>query len=116
LLIVLSDHKETIEWSLADIKGISPDVVMHRIRFEENAKNSREPQWRLNPPMKNVVRTEVLKLSDGGIIYLISDSAWVSPIHVVPKKYGSIVVQNQKNELMPTMFKHDGVFALIAVN
>ena len=39
---------------------------------------------------------------DKGIIYPISDSAWVSPVHVVPKKSGITVVQNQENELVPT--------------
>ena len=50
-------------------------MVMHRIHLEENAKNSREPQWRLNPAMKDVVRTVLLKLLDKGIIYPIYDSA-----------------------------------------
>ena len=77
LLIVLSEQKEAIGWSLADIKGISPGVEMHRIHFEENAKNFREPQRRLNPAIKDVVRTEVLKLLDVCIIYPISDSALV---------------------------------------
>jgi len=75
LLIVLSEYKKAIRWSLADIKGISPNVVMHQIHFEENAKNSREPQRRLNPAMKDVVRTEVLNLLDASIIYPIFDSA-----------------------------------------
>jgi len=51
---------------------------MHRTHFEENAKNSHEPQRRLNRAMKDVVRTEVLKLLDACIIYQISDSARVS--------------------------------------
>ncbi|XP_019179609.1 PREDICTED: uncharacterized protein LOC109174831 [Ipomoea nil] len=62
----------------------------------------RQPQRRLNPNMKEVVRAEVLKLLDSGIIYPISDSKWVSPIHVVPKKSGITVVTNEKNELIPT--------------
>ena len=74
LLSILSEHKKAIKWSLADIKGISPDVVMHRIYFEEKAKNSRVPQRRLNPAMKDIVKAEVLKLLDAGIIYSISDS------------------------------------------
>ncbi|XP_019177862.1 PREDICTED: uncharacterized protein LOC109173058 [Ipomoea nil] len=62
----------------------------------------RQPQRRLNPNMKEVVRAEVLKLLDSGIIYPISDSKWVSPVHVVPKKSGITVVTNDKNELIPT--------------
>uniref|UniRef100_A0A2N9IGG3 Reverse transcriptase domain-containing protein n=1 Tax=Fagus sylvatica TaxID=28930 RepID=A0A2N9IGG3_FAGSY len=91
-----------ITWTIADIKGISPLICTHRIYLEDNVKPSREMQRRLNPNMKEVVRAEVLKLLDVGIIYLISDSKWVSPTQVVPKKSGVIVVKNQNNELIPT--------------
>ena len=102
LIKILDEHKEAIGWSIADIKGISPSVVQHRIHLEENAKTSREPQRRLNPAMKEVIRSEVLKLLDAGVLYPISDSAWVSPVQVVPKKSGITVVQNEGNELVPT--------------
>ena len=52
--------------------------------------------------MQEVVRTEVIKLLDAGIIYPISNSKWVSPIHVVPKRAGLTVVKNKDNELVPT--------------
>jgi hypothetical protein len=99
---VLKEHKEAIGWSIEDIKGISPAVVMHKIHLEENAKTSQEPQRRLNSAMQEVVRAEVTKLLDAGIIYPISDSKWVSPIHVVPKKAGITVIKNKDNELVPT--------------
>jgi hypothetical protein len=102
LLNVLREHKEAIGWSIEDIKGISPTVVLHKIRLEENARTSREPQRRLNPAMQEVVRAEVIKLLDAGIIYTISDSKWVSSIHVVPKKAGITVIKNKDNELVPT--------------
>ncbi|CAL2259911.1 unnamed protein product [Prunus armeniaca] len=51
--------------------------------------------------MKEVIKKEVLKLLDVGIIYPISDSKWVSPIQVVPKKSGITVVKNEDNELVP---------------
>ena len=60
LLYVLREHKEASDWTIEDIKGISPSVVMHKIHLEENAKPSREPQRRLNPAMQEVVRTEVI--------------------------------------------------------
>ena len=85
LLEVLREHKVAISWTIEDIKGISPSVVMHKIHLEENAKPWREPQKRLNPAMQEVVRAKVIKLLDTGIIYLISNSKWVSPIHDVPK-------------------------------
>ncbi|XP_058185723.1 uncharacterized protein LOC131302946 [Rhododendron vialii] len=102
LLKVLKKHKGAIGWSVADLKGIDPSVCMHRIHCEENAKPSREMQRRLNPNMKEVVMKEVVKLMDAGIIYPISDSKWVSPTQVVPKKSGITVVENDKGELVPT--------------
>ena len=50
--------------------------------------------------MKEVVKKEVLKLLDAGIIYPISDSKWVSPTQVVPKKSGITVVENKRAELV----------------
>ena len=102
LINVLKEHKDAIGWTIADIKGIDPLICTHRIHLEENAKPSRQPQRRLNPNMTEVVRAEVLKLLDVGIIYPISDSQWVSPTQVVPKKSGVTIVANADNELVPT--------------
>ena len=52
--------------------------------------------------MVEVVQKEILKWLDTRVIYLIVDSEWVSPIHVVPEKGGIIVVQNKEDELIPT--------------
>jgi len=68
LLDMLSEHKEALGWIIADIKEISPSVIMHQIHLEENAKISREPQRRLNPVLKEVVRTEVTKLLNMDIV------------------------------------------------
>ena len=75
---------------------------MHKILLEENVLTSIEHQRRLNPIMKEVVRKEVLKWLNAGFIYTISDSPWVSPVHVVPKKGGFTVIRNEKSELIPT--------------
>jgi hypothetical protein len=101
-LNVLKEHKEATGWSIEDIKGISPAVVMRKIHLEENAKTSWNPQRHLNLAMQKVVRAEVIKLLDAKIIYPIFDSKWVSPIHVVPKKAGITVIKNKDNELVPT--------------
>ncbi|XP_062102088.1 uncharacterized protein LOC133810985 [Humulus lupulus] len=101
-LRVLRAHKTTIGWTLADIRGISPSTVMQRILMEDKAKPTIDAQRRLNPTMKEVVRKEILKWLDVGVIYPISDSAWVSPMQVVPKKGGMTVVKNESNELIPT--------------
>ncbi|KAM2983112.1 hypothetical protein FF2_009082 [Malus domestica] len=102
LIRVLQEHKIAIGWTLADIRGISSTTCMHRILLEERTKPSREAQRRLNPPMMEVVKKEIIKVLDCGVIYPISDSHWVSPVQVVPKKSGVTVVKNDENELIPT--------------
>ncbi|XP_015970152.1 uncharacterized protein LOC107493595 [Arachis duranensis] len=102
LLQVLRRHKDAIGWTLADLMGISSAICMHKILIEEGARPSIHPQRRLNPSMKEVVQKEVMKLWQGGVIYPISDSQWVSPVQVVPKKGGITVVPNERNELIPT--------------
>ncbi|CAA0831960.1 Uncharacterized mitochondrial protein AtMg00860, partial [Striga hermonthica] len=102
LIDVLRNYKRAIGWTIADLRGISPSVCMHRILLEEDAKPSREAQRRLNPPMMEVVKNEIIKLLDVGVIYPISDSRWVSPTQVVPKKSGVTVVGTHEGELVPT--------------
>ena len=102
LLEIMRKYKEAIAWSIEDLKGISPSICMNKILLNDNAKTSIEHQRRLNPVMKEVVRKEVLKWLNAGFIYAISDSSWVSLVHVVPKKGGFTVIRNEKNELIPT--------------
>ena len=102
LLEILRKYKEAIAWSIEDVKGISPSICMHKILLNDNAKTSIEHQRRLNHVMKEVVRKEVLKWLNAGFIYAISDSSWMSPVHMVPKKGGFTVIRNEKNELIRT--------------
>jgi len=75
---------------------------MHQILLKDNSRPVRQPQKRLNPTIVDVVKKEVMKLLVAGIIYPISDSTWVSPIQVVPKKPSITVVRNRDNELIST--------------
>ena len=68
--------------------------------MEPDAKLVVDHQHQLNPKMKEVVRTEILKLLEARIIYPIADSRWVSHVHCVPKKGGVTIVPNDKNELI----------------
>jgi len=115
LVDVLSRHKTTIGWTIADIKGISPSTCTHRILLEGEEKPCRQPQRRLNPPMMEVVKNEVLKLMQADMIYPISDSKWVSPTQVVPKKGGIQVVKNEKETwLPPDLWQATGSALIIA--
>ena len=102
LVQILKKHKAAIGWHIYDLKGISPSYCMHKINMEADFKPIRQPQRRLNPIMKEEVCKEVLKLLEVGLIYPISDSEWVSPIQVVPKKGGMMVIKNDKDELIST--------------
>ena len=74
---------KSIGCQISDIKGISPSIVMHRIHMEEGSKYVIERKRYLNPNMKEVIKKEIVKLLDAGIIYPISDSEWVSPVQCV---------------------------------
>ncbi|KAI3773993.1 hypothetical protein L1987_48534 [Smallanthus sonchifolius] len=102
LLEVLKHHKQAIAWRIMDIKGINPSFCTHKILMEDDYKPAVQHQRRLNPNMQEVVKKEVIKLLDAGLIYPISDSPWVSPVQVVPKKGGMNVITNEMNELIPT--------------
>ncbi|WZZ88058.1 hypothetical protein YC2023_116637 [Brassica napus] len=102
LLCELRKHRKAIGYSLEDIPGISPDLCIHRIHLEDESMTSIEHQRRLNPNLKDVVKKEIMKLQEAGVIYAISDSKWVSLVHVVPKKEGITVVASEKNKLIPT--------------
>ncbi|GJS37483.1 reverse transcriptase domain-containing protein [Tanacetum coccineum] len=74
----------------------------HKILLEDDYEPSVQHQRRVNPKIHDVIKKEVEKLLDAGLIYPISDSPWVSPVHCVPKKGGMTVVKNEENELVPT--------------
>nr|GEY65241.1 reverse transcriptase domain-containing protein [Tanacetum cinerariifolium] len=102
LIKVLKSHKQAIAWKLSDIKGINPKFYTHKILIEDDFEPAVQHQRRVNPKIHEVIKKEVHKLLDAKLIYPISDSPWVSPVHCVPKKGGFTVVENEENELIPT--------------
>nr|GEZ57125.1 DNA-directed DNA polymerase [Tanacetum cinerariifolium] len=102
LIKVLKSHKRAIAWKLSDIQGINPKFCTHKILIKEDYKPAVQHQRRVNPKIHDVIKKEVEKLLDAGLIYPIFDSLWVSLVHCVPKKGGFIVVENEENELILT--------------
>nr|GEU90449.1 reverse transcriptase domain-containing protein [Tanacetum cinerariifolium] len=102
LITVLKSHKRAIAWNLSYIKGINPKFCTHKILMEDDFEPAVQHQRRVNPKIHDVIKQEVIKFLEAGLIYPISDSPWVSPVHCVPKKGGFIVVENEDNELIPT--------------
>jgi len=74
LLHVLKKHKKAIGWTFADIPDNSPSTCMHMILLEGGAKPLRQPQRQLNLVISDVIKKEVTKLLQAGIIYRISDN------------------------------------------
>ncbi|GJV79579.1 reverse transcriptase domain-containing protein [Tanacetum coccineum] len=84
-----------------DLKDEDKTALL-KILMEDNVKPTVQHQIRVNPNIHEVIKKEVIKLLDARLIYPISDSPWVSPVHCVPKKGGIIVIKNDDNELIPT--------------
>ncbi|GJX02113.1 hypothetical protein Tco_0186026 [Tanacetum coccineum] len=102
LIKVLKSHKRAIAWKLSDIKGVDLEFCTHKILMEEDYEPTVQSQRRVNPKIHDVIKKEVEKLLDARLIYPISDSPWVSPVHCVPKMGGITVVKNDDNDLIPT--------------
>nr|GEW00008.1 reverse transcriptase domain-containing protein [Tanacetum cinerariifolium] len=78
LLKVLKSHKRDIAWKITDIKGIDPHFCTHKILMEEDYKPAIQSQRRVKPKIHEVIKKEVIKLLDAGMIYPISDSPWIA--------------------------------------
>ncbi|GJV61713.1 hypothetical protein Tco_1467813 [Tanacetum coccineum] len=76
LIEVPKSHKRAIAWKLFDIKGIDPEFCTQKILMEEDYEPTVQHQKRVNPKIHDVIKKEVEKLLDAGLIYLISNSPW----------------------------------------
>nr|GEV71094.1 DNA-directed DNA polymerase [Tanacetum cinerariifolium] len=103
LIKVLKSHKQAIAWKLSDIKGINLEFCTHKILMKDDFEPAVQHQRRVNPKIYDVIKKEVLKLLDAGLIYPISDIPWVNHVHYVPKKGGFTVVENEENEIILTL-------------
>nr|GEV45161.1 reverse transcriptase domain-containing protein [Tanacetum cinerariifolium] len=94
---------ENNKWpKLTNIKGIDPEFCSYKILLEDDYSPKVQSQRRVNPKIHDIIKKEVEKLLDAGMIYPISDSPWVSPVHCVPKKGGMTIITNDENKLVPT--------------
>eukprot|EP00253_Pinus_taeda_P013839 PITA_13839 len=85
---ILQKHSTAFAWEYTDMKGIDPNTCIHHIYIEENSRPIRQPQRRMNPNLREIVKEELQKLLNVNFIYPISDSRWVSHLVIVPKKNG----------------------------
>ncbi|GJY89270.1 reverse transcriptase domain-containing protein [Tanacetum coccineum] len=99
--VELKDLPPHLEYAFLEGDDKLPVIIAKDLKNEEKAALI-EHQRRVNPKIHDVIKKEVEKLLDAGLIYPISDSPWVSPVHCVPKKGGMTVVKNDENDLIPT--------------
>lgn len=83
---MLFDHKSAFAWNYNDMKGLDSNLCTHRIFINNEYNPIRQPQRRVNPTLREIVKDELQKLLHASFIYPISDSQWVSPLVIVPKK------------------------------
>nr|GEZ47174.1 reverse transcriptase domain-containing protein [Tanacetum cinerariifolium] len=111
--VELKDLPRYLEYAYVESDNKLPVIIAKELRdeeksalikilMEEDYKLAVQHQRRVNPKIHDVSKKEVEKLLDAGLIYPISDSPWVSPVHCVPQKGGFTVVENEENELIPT--------------
>nr|GEV40811.1 myosin-binding protein 7 [Tanacetum cinerariifolium] len=101
----LKSHKRAIAWKIFDIKGIDPRFCTHKILMEDDYKPAVQSQRRVNPKIHDVIKKEVIKLLNVGMIYPISDSPWVSPIHCVLKKGVDLNMESEITSPSTSMVK-----------
>nr|GEU51014.1 hypothetical protein [Tanacetum cinerariifolium] len=106
--VELKDLPPHLEYAFLEGDNKLPVIIAKELGDEEKSalikdyKPAVQHQRRVNPQIHDVIKKEVEKLLDAGLIYPISDSPGVSPVHCVPKKGGFTVVENEENELIPT--------------
>nr|GFC21242.1 reverse transcriptase domain-containing protein [Tanacetum cinerariifolium] len=97
----LKELPSHLEYAFLEDSNKLPRFYTHKILMEDDYKPSFQIQRRVNPKIHDVIKKEVIKLLDVGMMYPISDNPWVRPIYYVPKKGGMTVVANENNELIP---------------
>lgn len=90
-----------IGWTISDILGISFGICTHKIQFELECIPIIEHQCRLNLLIQEVLKKEIIKWLDTGVVYPITNIKWVNPVQCMPKKGGITMVLNDKNVLVP---------------
>jgi hypothetical protein len=106
LIQVLSKYQQSFAWEYYNMKGIDLQLCTHHIYIERDTQPIRQLQRRLNPHLRDIVKEELQKLLDIDFIYPISDSRWVSPLVIVPKKNGKWRICVDYRELNKATQKH----------
>ncbi|GJT90748.1 hypothetical protein Tco_1079593 [Tanacetum coccineum] len=101
LIVILPPtyDQEILRKSERNLKFVKPKLPKLQLMNLLSILNQQvQHQRRVNPKIHDVIKKEVEKLLDAGLIYPISDIPWVSPVHCVPKKGGMTVVTNDEKD------------------
>nr|GEZ83958.1 reverse transcriptase domain-containing protein [Tanacetum cinerariifolium] len=107
-MVELKDLPPHLKYAFLEGDNKLPIIIAKDLSVEEKTalimdfELAVQHQRRVNPKIHDVIKKEVIKLLEAGLIYPISDSPWVSPMHCVPKKGGFTVVENEENVLILT--------------
>ena len=99
MITLLKKHKGEFSWEYMDMKGIPSNLCTHHIYIKRDSQPVCQTQQRMNPNIRDIVKEEIQKLLEAWFIYLISNSEWVSPLRIVPKKNGKWRVYVDYREL-----------------
>jgi hypothetical protein len=88
LIEVLRKYNNAFTWDYTNMKGIHPELCTHHIYIKEQSRPIHQPQRRMNPTLKEIVKEELHKILSLNFIYPIYDNQWVSPLIIVPKNNG----------------------------
>ncbi|GJT63861.1 reverse transcriptase domain-containing protein [Tanacetum coccineum] len=103
LLKVLKSQKRAIAWKISDIRGINLNFCIHKILMEEDFKSAVQQQRWVNPKIHEVIKAEVIKLLDAGLIYPISDSPWTDFLAIFKSQ---LIPKTRKRPRSPVCMEH----------
>jgi hypothetical protein len=86
MIQMIQGKSDDFAWNYSDMRGIYPDTCIHHIYTNDQIRSVRNPQRRMNPTLKDIVKEELQKLLHVNFIYPILDRKWVSPLFIVSKK------------------------------
>nr|GEV01636.1 reverse transcriptase domain-containing protein [Tanacetum cinerariifolium] len=105
----LKDLPSHLEYAFLEGTDKLPVVISKELKdkvkaalLKDDFKPAVQHQRRVNLKIHEIIKKEVIKVLDAGLIYPTSDSPWVSPVYCMPKKGGMTVIENEDNELIPT--------------
>jgi hypothetical protein len=113
LIQLVQGQSDAFAWDYFDMKGIHLDTCMHHIYTNDQIRPVRQPQRRMNPSLKDIVKEELQKLLQASFIYPISDSKWVSPLVIIPKKNGKWRICVEFQELNKDAYRDYFPFPII---